>query len=860
MERPYISSLDLHFVSRPARHIDSLSPHVNVIYGPNESGKSLMKSFIEWMMFASSPGFEALSPKAKKDAFSFNSIEPSGSMTLSFALANNSVTFSQRIENKKIVTSLSSSTYSQSDIIHLLTDDIDIHHFRNVFSLSLKGISHDDSQHFLTSEAFLSAGQAGSGLSWSGLVAALENSAETFYNPNANARKNSINKVLLEIESTNSAIRELQRQRLSISSLTNDLDELGEQDQTLSESLTKLSSQLDELRQLHNNFQTYRSYQELSTIESPHINTDLISNIGEIEYLIKESHSRTNDENKRDNHSIKKMELSTELDDLQETLHLTRSSTEFTPAMRSTEFRSSLLTETEAQKTYAQDRSHAQNDYDRETAQHEQLIQQVELITQDHEATSDVVLPAHTRPEVTRSSAAVALGMILCATGIACALASVLTGQFIGLGAGVVLIIAGAITFATSKSEHPTEVLVAPSTVEYNFAHLQSQIQQHETNITFCLNKLSELDHQRSRQRAEFEKILLGAGFERPMDPTEVGIYLEDLKKYDSVAKELERVENEERELTLWFQKYFDRVNALFECAVGTTSARTKPIETLTEAQSWLESLHIVGIDHQRIEKEVHERESMIRSQEKFLTEQFTSLETAKKMYAPHTLESLRDRIKEAEDEYANLQLQQRDVISKVAELNKEVELSHKDRQMRDILAHKQSLIEELSYLHQEYIVHKSAQTVAERTLSDYQNNHQPVIFQRASEHMAFITAGRWTRISVEYMSKGKSTEPVVLVSGPDGVREPHQLSLGTQDQLYLSLRLALMETSPRGQFIPVLFDDVSVNIDHTRFSQLAPLIARAGEHRQIFYFTHSAAVRDELMRHPGTHLVPLTS
>ena len=69
--------------------------------------------------------------------------------------------------------------------------------------------------------------------------------------------------------------------------------------------------------------------------------------------------------------------------------------------------------------------------------------------------------------------------------------------------------------------------------------------------------------------------------------------------------------------------------------------------------------------------------------------------------------------------------------------------------------------------------------------------------------------------------------------------RTPNLLSLGTRQQLYLSLRIALLLTATNvGRALPVLCDDILVNFDDERRAQAATALAELAQHRQVILFT----------------------
>ena len=69
--------------------------------------------------------------------------------------------------------------------------------------------------------------------------------------------------------------------------------------------------------------------------------------------------------------------------------------------------------------------------------------------------------------------------------------------------------------------------------------------------------------------------------------------------------------------------------------------------------------------------------------------------------------------------------------------------------------------------------------------------------------------------------------------------RDPVHLSLGTCQQLYLSLRIALLLAADNvGRAIPILADDILVNFDSRRRCGAARALAELAKTRQVIMFT----------------------
>jgi uncharacterized protein YhaN len=130
-----------------------------------------------------------------------------------------------------------------------------------------------------------------------------------------------------------------------------------------------------------------------------------------------------------------------------------------------------------------------------------------------------------------------------------------------------------------------------------------------------------------------------------------------------------------------------------------------------------------------------------------------------------------------------------------------------------------------------------------------FREEHQPDIVREAGAHLETITAGRYRRILV-----GDGEEGSFLLHGP-GYREPvrvgHPISTGTREQLYLSLRLAIVDHLDRGgERLPLFMDEAFVNWDPERLGRGLEVLRRVARNRQVFLFSCHPEVVERLREH----------
>ena len=117
----------------------------------------------------------------------------------------------------------------------------------------------------------------------------------------------------------------------------------------------------------------------------------------------------------------------------------------------------------------------------------------------------------------------------------------------------------------------------------------------------------------------------------------------------------------------------------------------------------------------------------------------------------------------------------------------------------------------------------------------------------RAGEVFSTLTLGAFQGLQVEQRDEGGA--PLRYVSGlrSNGERvAPQQMSDGTRDALWLSLRVAAIEDLlDQGHRVPVVLDDVAVHLDDDRTRAMLKVFGELARKTQVLLFTHHRAVVD---------------
>ena len=140
------------------------------------------------------------------------------------------------------------------------------------------------------------------------------------------------------------------------------------------------------------------------------------------------------------------------------------------------------------------------------------------------------------------------------------------------------------------------------------------------------------------------------------------------------------------------------------------------------------------------------------------------------------------------------------------------------------------------------WLIRAAAARLAARAIEKHRALVQDPLIGRAGTLFATATDGAFVALVVDY---GDDDQPILKAERRTGERVPVEgLSEGTRDQLFLALRLALLERGA-SEPMPFIGDDLLTSFDETRTLATLRLLAVAAQKRQIILFTHHRHVVD---------------
>ncbi|MBE3556370.1 MAG: AAA family ATPase [Firmicutes bacterium] len=240
----------------------------------------------------------------------------------------------------------------------------------------------------------------------------------------------------------------------------------------------------------------------------------------------------------------------------------------------------------------------------------------------------------------------------------------------------------------------------------------------------------------------------------------------------------------------------------------------------------------------QQLERErwLEQRENALRRLQLRLGPEQVTLEKRWTALEETPIEERAQRLRELEQQRDTFEQQARQAHDALIRLEEEEARMKQAERLETLLAQREALRATADAQIASYLSLAAQEALLRKTKEHFEKERQPYVLQETGRYLDLFTAGRYTAVRV-------------LIDQPDHLFaedahqeywEAMQLSRGTREQLYLALRLALIdELCSHGIQTPVLIDDVLVNFDPQRLKRFAHLMAQwSAKGHQVLLFT----------------------
>jgi uncharacterized protein YhaN len=222
------------------------------------------------------------------------------------------------------------------------------------------------------------------------------------------------------------------------------------------------------------------------------------------------------------------------------------------------------------------------------------------------------------------------------------------------------------------------------------------------------------------------------------------------------------------------------------------------------------------------------------------------------RIYGELNEEFLSKKISNLTEELKEIEEKGKEKSREIGKIEKEIEDLEKDHSLQQLTLKEEMVKKQITENVKKLAVYKSCLLILEKAIKEYEEKTQPDVLKRAAEYFRIITAGRYNNIKVK---ENELTKMSVVQS--NGREVPVEvLSRGTQEQLYICIRLGLIKefTKKKGS-LPLLFDDIFVNFDEKRTELGLRVLLELAKEQQILFFTCHQRIPDLLRKEEESHV-----
>jgi len=194
--------------------------------------------------------------------------------------------------------------------------------------------------------------------------------------------------------------------------------------------------------------------------------------------------------------------------------------------------------------------------------------------------------------------------------------------------------------------------------------------------------------------------------------------------------------------------------------------------------------------------------------------------------------ETLERELAELNTQYGVLKQERRNLVSgdKLTALQNEHECSV--QQIRDYAL--------------QWAGYRAAEFLINRAVGKYERERQPEVISRAAGIFSKLTGGAYVNIR-----KPADSDDLLLVGANGAARKVLELSRATREQLYLAMRMGLVEQyEEKTESLPLVFDDILVNFDKSRLDLAVEAIFEFARQRQIVILTCHQNIHSLLLKY----------
>ncbi|MDQ0337897.1 uncharacterized protein YhaN [Caldalkalibacillus uzonensis] len=350
-----------------------------------------------------------------------------------------------------------------------------------------------------------------------------------------------------------------------------------------------------------------------------------------------------------------------------------------------------------------------------------------------------------------------------------------------------------------------------------------------QDQLAYLEEKKARLERQAQQSHQEWTAWLVRLGWPHSLSAERVPDLLKKLEEIQQEQRQMERIKERLQQIQEEVADWEEKVREL-------ARAVDHSIEDITPVM-WLDMIA------EKIEQEKEKEQA----KEKLLI----NLEQSQRQYEQVAL-SLNISVSQLDERLQALSEQQIEERLSATKMKLEANLKHiealatkmgqmqsklRELESEETLTRKVQVFEEkkarLNQMAREWAILAMAGHLCREARYQYEQERQPAVLKEASRFFSQMTLGRYTRIIAPLGQR-----ELIAVRQDDERLPVTHLSQGTQEQLYLALRFAFIREFGRHVQLPVIMDDPFVNCDDRRLEAILQGVKELCDTHQVILFT----------------------
>jgi uncharacterized protein YhaN len=239
-------------------------------------------------------------------------------------------------------------------------------------------------------------------------------------------------------------------------------------------------------------------------------------------------------------------------------------------------------------------------------------------------------------------------------------------------------------------------------------------------------------------------------------------------------------------------------------------------------------------VDEFRKQAKLHQQREEVRKQKQWIdkqlaTEKDIDIETLSKAKIDDIevrLQEVEERLNDLEASERELQQEQSSTLMKLEEMEQSGTYSN----LRHSFENKKAVVKEEA---EKWIVRALAKDLLQKTVQRHREEKLPELMTSITYFFTRLTSNAYHNV---YLPNDKQS---FIVERHDGTKFfAEELSQATSEQLYLSIRLAIIKNINKQLNLPIIMDDSFVHFDQRRTSNTIQILNELKEENQVIYFT----------------------